>query len=366
VLVTAAASGVRAVPAVTRARFGVMRDGVEVDLYTIRAGRLEMRTITYGGIIVSLRTPDRAGRLEDVVLGHETLEGYLDHSPYFGAIVGRYANRIANGRFSLDGETHRLATNDGAQHLHGGHRGFDKTIWKATPFALPTESGVSFALTSPDGTEGYPGTLSASVTYTLTERDELCVEYDASTDRATIVNLSQHSYFNLAGPRGNDVLDHVLTIDADQFTPVDATLIPTGEIAPVDGTPFDFRTPARIGSRIGDEHVQLARAGGYDHNFVLRRPDADSLAHAVRVSEPASGRTLDVRTTEPGLQFYSGNFLDGTIRGKEGRIYGHRAGFCFETQHFPDSPNQPSFPSVVLRPDESYRSRTVFAFGSDR
>jgi aldose 1-epimerase len=365
VLVTAAASGVRAVPAVTRARFGVRPDGVEVDLYTIRAGRLEMRAITYGGIIVSLRTPDRTGRLDDVVLGHDTLEGYLDHSPYLGAIVGRYANRIANGRFSLDGETYRLATNDGAQHLHGGRRGFDKMIWKATPFVLPTESGVSFAHTSPDGTEGYPGTLRASVTYTLTERDELRVEYDASTDRPTIVNLSQHSYFNLAGAGATDVLDHVLTIDADQFTPIGATLIPTGERAPVEGTPFDFRAPRRIGARIADADAQLANAGGYDHNFVLRRGDDGSLTRAARVSEPRRGRTLDVSTTEPGLQLYSGNFLDGSIRGKGGRVYGHRGGFCLETQHFPDSPNQPGFPSVVLRPDESYRSRTVFTFGTN-
>jgi aldose 1-epimerase len=355
----------RTVPAVTRARFGVTRDGRPVELYTVRAGRLEMRAITYGGAIVTLRAPDRTGHLDDVVLGHDTLEGYLDHSPYFGAIIGRHANRLANGRFTLDGEPHQLATNDGAQHLHGGLRGFDKVIWTATPFALATEAGVSFAHTSVDGDEGYPGTLTAFVTYTLTERDELRVEYDAVTDRATIVNLTQHSYFNLADAGATDVLDHLLTIDADRFTPIGATLIPTGEHAPVEGTAFDFRTPARIGARIGDADPQLAKAGGYDHNFVLRRPDEGSLAHAARVSEPRTGRTLDVSTTEPGLQFYSGNFLDGTIRGKEGRAYGCRHGFCLETQHFPDSPNQPGFPSVVLRPGRSYRSRTVFTFGTD-
>jgi aldose 1-epimerase len=365
VLVTAAASGVRAVPAVTRARFGVTRDGAEVDLYTLRAGRLEMRAITYGGIIVALRAPDRTGRLDDIVLGHDTLEGYLDHSPYFGAIVGRYANRIANGRFSLDGQSYTLATNDGAQHLHGGRRGFDKVVWKATPFAVSDEAGVSFAHTSPDGDEGYPGTLRASVTYTLTERDELSIEYDASTDRATVVNLSQHSYFNLAGPRATNVLDHLLMIDADAFTPVGATLIPTGEIAPVQGTPFDFRTPARIGERIADTDAQLAHAGGYDHNFVLRPGKGGALVHAARVTEPLTGRALDVSTTQSGLQFYSGNFLDGSIRGKEGRVYGHRGGLCLETQHFPDSPNQPAFPSVVLRPGESYHSRTIFSFGTD-
>jgi aldose 1-epimerase len=359
------APGVRAVPAVSGSRFGSTRDGVAVDLFTIRAGRLEMRAISYGGIIVALRAPDRTGRLDDVVLGHDTLEGYLDHSPYFGAIVGRFANRIANGRFALDGESYRLATNDGAQHLHGGFRGFDKVVWRATPFAVPGEAGVSFAHTSPDLDEGDPGTLKASVTYTLTERDELCVEYDASTDRPTVVNLSQHSYFNLAGSSATDVLDHLLTIDADGFTPIDASLIPTGEIAPVAGTAFDFRSPARIGARIAEGDVQLANAGGYDHNFVLRRPVEGALAHAARVSEPRGGRTLDVSTTEPGLQFYSGNFLDGSIRGKEGRVYGHRGGFCLETQHFPDSPNQPGFPSVVLRPGESYRSRTVFTFGTD-
>jgi aldose 1-epimerase len=363
--VTAMTTGVRAEPAVTRARFGVTPDGVDVELYTVRAGQLELRAITRGGIIVSLRAPDRRGRLDDVVLGHDTLEGYLQHSPYFGAIVGRYANRIAKGRFSLDGERYHLATNDGAQHLHGGLQGFDKVLWKATPFARPTAAGVSLTHTSPDGAEGYPGTLEVSVTYTLTERNELVVEYEAATDRATVVNLSQHSYFNLSGSQSAPVLDHLLAIDADHFTPIDAALIPTGELAPVQGTPFDFRSATRIGARIADSDPQLANAGGYDHNFVLRRPAGDSLAHAARVFEPTSGRTLDVSTTEPGLQFYSGNFLDGTIRGKAGRLYAHRGGFCLETQHFPDSPNHAGFPSVVLRPGESYRSRTVFAFGTD-
>jgi aldose 1-epimerase len=351
-------------PAVTRASFGRTRDGTDVDAYDIRAGRIQMRAITYGGTIVSLHAPDRTGRLDDIVLGHDTIDGYLDHSPYFGAIVGRYANRIAKGRFTLDGVQYQLAANRGGNHLHGGQHGFDKVHWKATPFAIPTEAGVSFTHTSVDGTEGYPGTLHVSVTYTVTERDELSIEYEAATDHATIVNLSQHSYFNLAG--APDVLDHRVTIDADHFTPVDATLIPTGEILSVTDTPFDFRTPARIGDRVAKENAQLANAGGYDHNFVLRRAPDGGLAHAARVVEPRSGRTLDVRTTEPGMQFYSGNFLDGTIRGKQGRVYGHRSGFCLETQHFPDSPNQPGFPSVVLRPEESFRSRTLFTFGTER
>jgi aldose 1-epimerase len=363
--VTTIAASVCAAPAVTGDRFGTTRDGVDVELYTIRAGRLEMRAITYGGVIVSLRAPDRRGRLDDIVLGHDTLEGYLERSPYFGAIVGRVANRIAHGHFTLDGVTYRLAANEGAHHLHGGRRGFDKVHWTATPFAAASEAGVRFSHTSPDGDEGYPGTLGVSVTYALTDRDELRVEYDASTDRPTVVNLSQHTYFNLSGPLDEQVLDHLLAIDAEHYTPIDATLIPTGEIAPVAGTPFDFRAPTRIGARIDGADEQLANAGGYDHNFVLRREGGNTLAHAARATHPPSGRTLDVSTTQPGLQFYSGNFLDGTIRGKEGRSYAHRVGFCLETQHFPDAPNQPAFPSIVLRQGEPYRSRTAFAFGTD-
>jgi aldose 1-epimerase len=279
--------------------------------------------------------------------------------------VGRYANRIAKGRFILDGRAYRLATNNGPNHLHGGVRGFDKMVWSGEPFRNDSGSGVILTLRSPNGDEAYPGTLRVQVTYTLTDRNELAVDYFATTDRATPLNLSQHSYFNLAGDGRGDVLEHLLFINADRYTPVDSTLIPTGELAPVAGTPFDFRTPTPIGARIGQDHLQLRHGGGYDHNFVLNRLD-EGLVHAVRVVEPLTGRTLDISTTEPGIQFYSGNFLDGSIRGKRGEIYGHRAGFCLETQHYPDSPNHPAFPSTILRPGEEYRSRTVFGYGRER
>ena len=347
---------------VSRASFGVTPDGDSVDVFTLaNASGVEVRAITYGGIIVSLRVPDRDGRLGDIVLGFDNLDGYVEGSPYFGAIVGRYANRIANGQFTLAGETYHLATNNGPNHLHGGVRGFDKIVWHAE--MLESDSGVAviFTHTSPDGDEGYPGTLSIRVTYALTPGNELVVDYFATTDHATPINLSQHTYFNLAGDGRRDVLEHVLTIDAAHFTPVDATLIPTGVIAPVAGTPFDFTTPTAIGARIDLEDEQLENGGGYDHNFVLDR-DGAGLAHAARVEEPTTGRVLDVYTTEPGLQFYSGNFLDGSIIGKSGRAYRHRYGFCLETQHFPDSPNQPAFPSTILRPGVEYRSRTVFVF----
>lgn len=352
----------------TRAPFGRTPDGQAVEVFTLNASGLEVRAVTYGGIILSLATPDREGRLADIVLGYDSLEGYVRASPYFGAIVGRYANRIARGRFTLDGTSYRLATNNGPHHLHGGTRGFDKMVWGAEPVEHAGGVGVAFTHTSPAGDEGYPGTLSARVTYTLTDRHELIVDYHATTDQATPVNLTQHSYFNLAGQGAGrrDVLDHELTIFADRFTPVDATLIPTGALAPVEGTPFDFRTETPIGARIAGDDPQLRHGGGYDHNFVLNGPPSGApggLAHAARVREPTSGRTLDVFTTEPGLQFYSGNFLDGSITGKGGSVYGRRAGFCLETQHFPDSPNQRAFPSAILRPGTAYRSRTTFVFG---
>ena len=347
---------------VTREPFGVMPDGEAVDVFTLtNANGAEVRAITYGGIIVSLRVPDRDGRLGDIVLGFDDLYGYLEDSPYFGAIVGRYANRIANGRFRLDGVAYHLATNNGPNHLHGGVQGFDKVVWEAQPLESDSGVGVVFTHTSPAGDEGFPGTLSIRVTYTLTPSNELVVDYVAATDQATPVNLSQHTYFNLAGDGRRDVLQHVLTINAGHFTPVDATLIPTGVIAPVAGTPFDFTAPTPIGTRIDGDHDQLRNGGGYDHNFVLDR-DGPGLIHAARAADPTSGRVMDVYTTEPGLQFYSGNFLDGSITGKAGRVYGHRHGFCLETQHYPDSPNQPGFPSTILRPGEEYRSRTVFAF----
>jgi len=348
---------------IARDTFGTMPDGTAIEAFTLtNAHGIRLRAITYGGIITSLETPDRHGQPGDIVLGFDTLDGYLSDPPYFGAIIGRYGNRIAKGRFTLDDETYTLATNNGENHLHGGLRGFDKVVWDAAPFDNEQGVGVIFRHTSPDGDEGYPGTLNVEVTYTLTADDELVVDYRATTDKATPVNLTQHSYFNLAGDGAGDVLGHVLQIDASHYTPVDAGLIPTGEIAPVEGTPFDFRTPTAIGARIDADNEQLKLGGGYDHNFVLDRA-SDGLVHAARVVEPASGRTLDISTTEPGLQFYSGNFLDGTITGKGGHVYNHRNGFCLETQHYPDSPNQPEFPSTILRPGEEYRSQTVFRFG---
>jgi aldose 1-epimerase len=349
---------------VQRASFGALPTGEAVDVITIGNARgTEVRVATYGGVIQSLRAPDRDGQLDDIVLGYDNLDGYLQNSPYFGAIIGRYGNRIAHGRFTLDGTTYTLATNNGPNHLHGGRRGFDKVVWKCAPFAQNGVSGAVFTHTSPHGDEGYPGTLAVQVAYALNDRDELSIDYRATTDRPTVVNLTQHSYFNLAGAGRGDVLGHDLTLNAVHYTPVDETLIPLGALAPVAYTPFDFRTPARIGARIRDGDVQLARGGGYDHNFVLKPSTGNAPRHAAHVYEPTTGRTLDVHTTEPGVQFYSGNFLDGSISGKGGRPYGPRAGLCLETQHFPNSPNEPRFPSTVLRPGEEYRSRTIFEFG---
>ncbi len=349
---------------VSQRLFGEMPYGQTVDLYTLtNPGGVELQAITYGATIVSIRVPDRNGVLGDIVLGFDDLAGYLEDASYFGAVVGRYANRIARGRFSLDSETYELARNNGPNHLHGGVRGFDKVVWSAEAFATDSGVGVTFTHTSPDGDEGYPGTLAVQVTYTLTPDDALVVDYVATTDRPTPVNLSQHTYFNLTGDARRDVLDHVLTIDAERYTPVDSMLIPTGTLAAVAGTPFDFTAATPIGTRIDTENEQLRFGGGYDHNFVLAR-DGDGLMRAARLSEPTSGRVLEIYTTEPGLQFYSGNFLDGSTTGKNGHVYGHRFGLCLETQHFPDSPNQPEFPSTIVRPDDVYRSRTVFRFST--
>ena len=347
--------------------FGKIATGESAQLFSFRNARgIEVQVTNYGGIITSIRTPDRAGRFADIVLGYDDLAGYLRNSPYFGAIVGRYANRIARGRFTLDGTTYTLAVNNGPNSLHGGLRGFDKVVWNAQPFQNQQGQGITLDYTSRDGEEGYPGTLHARVTYTLTPDDRLIVDYHATTDKATPVNLSQHTYWNLAGNATRDILGHVLTINADGITPVDSTLIPTGEIAPVAGTPFDFRTPTAIGARVDKkQNTQIRYGNGYDHNFVLNRGSAtpDALVHAARVVEPSTGRTLDIYTTEPGLQFYSGNFLDGSITGKGGSVYRFRYGLALETQHYPDSPNHANFPSTILRPGQEYRSRTVFQFG---
>ncbi|HEX5073967.1 MAG TPA: aldose epimerase family protein [Gemmatimonadaceae bacterium] len=350
---------------VTRAAYGTLPTGEQVHMFTMRNARgLEMRVIDFGGIIVSLRTPDRAGNLADIVLGMDDLEGYVKSSPYFGAITGRYANRIAKGQFTLDGTTYKLAVNNGPNALHGGLKGFDRVVWQTEPSADSGGARLVMRYTSADGEEGYPGTLHVTVTYTLTERNELAIEYRATTDKPTPINLTNHSYFNLAGEGSGTVLGQVLTINADRYVPVDTTFIPTGELASVAGTPFDFRTPTAIGARIGQPDQQLKNGHGYDHTFVLNRPAGDSgLVHAAHVVDPTSGRTLDVATTEPGVQFYTGNFLDGKVVGKNGHAYPQRGGFCLETHHFPDSPNKPQFPSTILRPGETFHSRTVFTFG---
>jgi aldose 1-epimerase len=354
-------SGQPGQPSMRREPFGKMPDGKTVEIFTLTNARgIELRAISYGGIIASLRAPDRNGKLDDIVLGFDRLEDYLKDHPFFGAIIGRYGNRIAKGQFSLDGQTYKLATNNGPNHLHGGVRGFDKVLWSAEP--VSGQNAIVFSRTSPDGEEGYPGNLRVQVTYTLTDKNELRVDYRATTDKPTVVNLTQHSYFNLAGQASGDILGHQLMLNADRYTPVDQTLIPTGERALVQGTPFDFRRPTAIGARINEEHAQLKHGLGYDHNWVLNR-SGGGLQLAARVIEPKSGRTMEIRTTEPGIQFYSGNFLDGKLTGKQGAQYKHRTGFCLETQHFPDSPNQPKFPSTTLRPGSEYRTSTVFTFG---
>ena len=349
---------------VTRTATATLVNGQAVEVFTLtNAAGVEVKAITYGGIITSWRVPDRNGQVGDIVLGYDDAAGYIaNNSPYFGAIVGRYGNRIAKAQFTLDGHVYALAANNGVNHLHGGNRGFDKELWQGEALRGGGGAGVAFSRTSSDGEEGYPGNLKVRVTYTLTDKNELVVAYEATTDKATPVNLTQHTYFNLAGQGRGDILGHELRINADRYTPVDATLIPTGELASVDKTPFDFRKPIAIGARIKSEHPQMQFGRGYDHNWVLAR-SGPGLSLAADVYEPKSGRTLQVRTTEPGLQFYTGNFLDGTITGKGGSVYRLRSGFCLETQHFPDSPNRPTFPSTTLRRGDTYRTRTVFATG---
>ncbi len=351
-------------PRLTSIPFGRAPDGQGVELITIRNSRkTEIRFMTYGGIVLSIKTADRNGARDDIALGYDTAEAYAANSTYFGCLVGRYCNRIAKATFSLDGNTYTLPANNGANSLHGGTKGFDQYVWKAEPFQTGAGVGAVLTMTSPDGDQGYPGEVNAKVTYTLTEANEFRVSYEATTTKATVINLTQHTYFNLAGTKSNDILGHQLMINADRYTPVDDTLIPTGELAKVEGTPFDFRNEAVIGARIGQQNEQLTRAKGYDHNWVLNRSGA-GLETAARVAEPLTGRTLEITTTEPGIQFYSGNFLDGTIKGKGGKVYVHRGGFCLETQHYPDSPNQPAFPTTTLKPGETYRSETVFKFGA--
>jgi aldose 1-epimerase len=342
--------------------FGKTADGAAVDLYTLtNANGVEAGITNYGGIVVSLKTPDRSGKLSDIVLGYDALDGYLAKTPYFGSIVGRYGNRIAKGRFKLDGKEYKLAVNNGENHLHGGLKGFDKVVWEAQELQSDGGVGLQLRYLSKDGEEGYPGNLSTTVVYTLTNDNELKIQYSATTDKKTVVNLTNHTYFNLAG--AGDILQHELTIFADRFTPVDKNLIPTGELKSVKGTPLDFTQSTAIGARIAQPDEQLKLAGGYDHNFALNH-DPGSLALAARVYEPTTGRVLEAYTTEPGTQFYTGNFLDGSITGKGGQVYQKRSGFCLETQHFPDSPNQPNFPSTALEPGKKYETTTVYKFST--
>ncbi|MHC4213892.1 MAG: aldose epimerase family protein [Planctomycetota bacterium] len=337
-------------------------DGKNVDLYTLtNANGIRMTVMTYGAIVVSLEVPDKTGKLGDVVLGFDTLEEYLKGHPYFGAIVGRYGNRIGKGKFTLDGVDYQLAINNGPNHLHGGLKGFDKVVWDAVPIKGTKAVGIKFSYLSKDGEENYPGNLESTVTYFLTNDDEFKIMYSAKTDKATPINLTHHSYFNLAGQGTRDILDHDLMINADMYTPVDEGLIPTGQLKNVEGTPFDFRAPFAIGGRIAQDDQQLKYGGGYDHNFCLRTGDG-AISHAVTVYEPTTGRVMEVHTTEPGVQFYSGNFLDGTNVGKGGKVYKHRYGFCLETQHFPDSPNKRHFPPAILKPGDIYSHITAYKF----
>jgi len=347
--------------------FGKTPDGQPVDLYVLtNKNGVEAAITNYGGAVVSLKVPDRNGKFGDVVLGYDSLDGYVNDKSYFGAIVGRYGNRIGHAQFSIDGKTYTLAKNNGENSLHGGIKGFNKAVWAAKE--LPAKNGQSLELTylSKDGEEGFPGNLHVRVVYTLTDSNELKIEYSATTDKKTVVNLTNHTYFNLAGPGSGDILGHQLVIEADKFTPVDASLIPTGELRDVQGTPLDFRKATAIGARIDQDDEQLKLGHGYDHNFVLRRAAGAPISLAARVVERNTGRVLEVWTTEPGVQFYTGNFLDGTARGKGGLTYARRSAFCLETQHFPDSPNQPKFPSVVLNPGEKYSTTTTYKFTSEK
>lgn len=351
-------------PSISKKHFGTLSNGKKIDVYTLRnSGGMRVKILTYGGILQSIEVPGSGGEFANVTLGFDNLSDYVKKSPYFGCITGRYANRVAKGRFTLDGKRYRLAANDGPNHLHGGVKGFDKRIWKAEPFKRHDSVGLVLTYTSPDGEEGYPGTLRTKVVYTLTGDNRIRMDYRATTSRPTIVNLTNHAYFNLRGEGNGRILGHELQINASRYTPVGKTLIPTGRIARLGGTPLDFREPTAIGERIDSRNQQMVRGGGYDHNYVLDSR-GQGLEVAARVVEPDSGRVLEVITDQPGLQFYSGNFLDGTLRGTSGRSYPKRSGFALESQHFPDSPNHTNFPSTVLRPGDVYRTTTIYAFST--
>lgn len=349
--------------AITSEDFGQTVDSVQVKQFTLtNKNGLEMKVMTYGAIITSLKTPDNQGKLEDIVLGYDNLQGYIDNNPYFGAIVGRYGNRIANAKFSIDGKEYKLAENNGKNSLHGGVKGFDKVVWNATEINDVNGVGLKLTYKSIDGEEGFPGNLDITVFYTLNNEDELEVQYQAKTDKKTIVNLTQHTYFNLTAMK-EDILGHELSMNASHITPVDDGLIPTGDLLPVENTPFDFRTAKTIGQDIAAEHEQIKFGNGYDHNWVLNESE-DKMKLAATLFEAKSGRVVEVYTTEPGIQFYTGNFLDGSITGKNGVVYKYRSGLCLETQHYPDSPNQPEFPSTLLNPNEEYLTITKFKFST--
>ena len=351
----------RAEARIDKLAFGKLPDGTTVDIYTLKnRNGLQVEITNYGGAVVAIRTPDRRGRMADIVLGYADPSGYVADTSYFGALIGRYANRIARGTFTLNGVEYQLAQNNGVNHLHGGVRGFNKVVWQAREMARTDGVALELTYLSKDTEEGYPGNLAVTAMYVLSNANELRVEYTATTDKETVVNLTHHSYFNLAGAGADDVLRHEVMINADRFTPVDETLIPTGELKAVKGTPFDFSRATAIGSRINQADDQLVRGKGYDHNFVLNKK-AQELSLAANVYEPASGRVLEMWTTEPGMQLYTGNFLD-KVRGKAGKVYHRRGGFCLEAQHFPDSPNKPAFPTTVLKPGERYTQTTVYKF----
>ncbi len=351
----------------TKKPFGKTPDGQPVDLYVLtNKSGAEVSITNFGGAVVSLKVPDRNGKLADVVLGYDTADGYVKDKSYFGALVGRYGNRIAHAQFSLDGKTYTLAKNNGENSLHGGLKGFNKALWKAKILSKKDGQSLELSYLSKDGEEGFPGNLKVRVIYTWTDANALRIEDSATTDKKTVVNLTSHSYFNLAGQGSGDILGHQLMIQADKFTPVDPSLIATGELRDVAGTPFDFRKPTAIGARIDQDDEQLKLGGGYDHNFVVRRSADAGESLAARVVEPTSGRVLEVWTTEPGVQFYTGNFLDGKTAGKGGVTYPRRNAFCLETQHFPDSPNQPKFPSVVLAPGARYHTITTYKFSVEK
>lgn len=349
-------------PNITERLFGNTADGRAVELYTLtNSSGAEAQITNYGGVVVSLKMPDNCGEFGDVVLGFDSLAEYEKHSPFFGALIGRFGNRIAKGKFSLNGEQYVLNTNNGENHLHGGTKGFDNVVWAASTLTDADEPNLELTYLSRDGEEGYPGNLDVKVVYILTENNELKIVYSAATDKDTIVNLTHHSYFNLAGAGNGDILNHVLKINADRYTPTDSGSIPTGELQNVEGTPFDFTKPMAIGDRIDQVDEQLKFGSGYDHNWVLNKTGNELIIGAM-VYDRASGRVMEVLTTEPGMQFYSGNFLDGTIIGKNDHKYQKRSGFCLEAQHFPDSPNQPSFPSTTLEAGQVYTQTTIFKF----